>query len=144
MISGEVKNFVRDIEIRSCQTFFDLHNIIQEDLHYDNSQIASFFITNHAWEKEMEFTLFDMTDNGKILTIPMDKAVLKDYMKDKKQRFLYVFDFFNERAFFIELMDFVKELDYVEYPRITFSRGKPPQQILFETNYPLSTDFDEE
>lgn len=144
MISNEVKNFVRDIEICSGQTFFDLHRIIQEELNYDSSQIASFFITNHEWEKELELTLFDMTDNGKIPTVPMDKAILKDYIKNKNQRFLYVFDFFNERAFFFELMDFSKELVSIEYPRIIFSRGKPPQQILDELNFPLNPDLDEE
>ena len=144
MISNEVKEFVRDIEIRSCQSFFDLHKAIQDDLHYDTSQIASFFLTNHDWEKELEFTLFDMTDNGKIPTIPMDKAILKDYMKEQKQRFLYVFDFFNERAFFLELLDFSRELEFVTYPRIIFSQGNPPKQILFERNLPLNPDFDEE
>ena len=144
MISNEVKEFVRDIEIRSCQSFFDLHKVIQEDLHYDTSQIASFFLTNHHWEKELEFTLFDMTDNGEIPTIPMEKTILKDYMKEERQRFLYVFDFFNERAFFLEITDFSKELELVTYPRISFSQGNPPKQILFERNLPLNSYFDEE
>lgn len=144
MISNEVKDFVRDIEIRSCQSFYDLHIAIQEDLHYDSSQIASFFLTNHDWEKELEFTLFDMTDDGKIPTIPMDKAILRDYMKEERQRFLYVFDFFNERAFFLELMDFAKELKLISYPRISLSKGSPPKQILFERNLPLNSDVDEE
>ncbi len=144
MISNEVKNFVRDIEISSGQTFFDLHKIIQEDLHYDNTQIASFFLTNYEWEKIIEFTLFDMTDNGKIPTIPMEKAILSDHMKDKLQRILYIFDFFNERAFFIELMAEIKNPEPVEYPRIIYSRGNPPRQILFELNFPLSADPDEE
>ena len=144
MISSEVKDFVRDIEISSGQSFFDLHKAIQEDLHYDSSQIASFFLTNYEWEKELEFTLFDMTDSGKIPTIPMDKAILRDYMKDDRQRLLYVFDFFNERAFFLELLDFVKRLEFVTYPRITLSQGYPPKQILFERNLPLNPDFDEE
>ena len=142
MISNEEKDFVRDIEICSEQTFFDLHKAIQEDLQYDSSQIASFFTTNHEWEKELEFTLFDMTDDERLSTVPMEKAELKDYISPR-QRILYVFDFFNERAFFLELMDFHNELECIHYPRITISEGFPPKQILMETNYPDSTLFDE-
>ena len=142
MISNEEKDFVRDIEICSEQTFFDLHKAIQEDLHYDSSQIASFFTTNQEWEKELEFTLFDMTDDESLSTVPMEKAELKDYISPR-QRILYVFDFFNERAFFLELMDFNKELECIHYPRITNSEGFPPKQILMETIYPDSTLFDE-
>jgi len=143
MLSNEVKNFVRDIDISANQTFFELHKIIQEDLHYDSTQIASFFLTNHEWEKETEFTLFDMTDNGRIPAIPMDKAVLEDYIRDNMQRLLYVFDFFNERAFFIELIASIKDT-CGDYPRITYSLGQPPPQILFELNFPLLSDPDDE
>ncbi len=143
LLSDEVKDFVRDIEIRSDQTFYDFHRFIQDDLGYDSSQIASFFLTNNIWEKEKEFTLFDMTDDEKNTTIPMDKVFLKNYIIDHKQRLIYVFDFFNERSFFIELIDIQNEIKYSDYPAVTFSKGNPPQQILFgNNNYGAFSDFD--
>jgi hypothetical protein len=143
LLSDEVKDFVRDIEIRSDQTFFDFHRIIQDDLGYDNSQIASFFLTNSLWEKEKEFTLFDMSDGENKSLVPMDKAFLKNYILDPKQRLIYVFDFFNERTFFIELTDTQKEIKYSDYPAVTFSKGNPPQQILFgNNNIGVFSDFD--
>ena len=144
MISNEVKGFVRDIEICDIHTFYDLHMVIQKDLHYDNSQLSSFFTTNSLWEKEQEFTLFDLTDDEKVKAIPMDKAFIKDIVKSDKQRILYVFDFFNERAFFLELMDSKEETHCSGYPKISLSGGSPPPQILLETNLPESIDFNEE
>ena len=141
LLSDEVKDFVRDIEIRSNQTFFDFHRVIQNDLEYDNSQIASFFLTNQTWEKEKEFTLFDMTDEENNSLIPMDKAILKNYMLDPKQRLIYVFDFFNERTFFIELIDTHNEIRYSDYPAVTFSKGNPPQQILFGNSFGAFSDL---
>ncbi|MCB8999420.1 MAG: hypothetical protein H6540_05035 [Bacteroidales bacterium] len=131
LLSHEIKDFVRDIEIKSSQTFFDLHKAIQDDLNYDSSQIASFFLTNQNWEKEMEFILFDMSDVPNASMIAMDRARLRDYVKDPKQRLIYIFDVFNERGLFIELIDSQNELKYFDYPAVVFSKGAAPQQILF-------------
>ncbi len=131
LLSHEIKDFVRDIEITANQTFFDFHKAIQDDLNYDSSQIASFFLTNKLWEKEKEFILFDMSDVPNVSMIAMDRARLRDYIKDPKQRLIYVFDVFNERALFIELIDIQKEVRYSDYPAVVFSKGNAPQQILF-------------
>lgn len=131
LLSDEVKDFVRDIEIRSDQTFYDFHKLIQDEFGYDSSQIASFFIANKKWEKDKEFTLFDMSDEENNQTIPMDKAILKNFIHDPRQRLIYVFDVFNERSFFIELIETQKEIKYSDYPAVIFAKGNPPQQILF-------------
>ncbi len=130
LISDEVKDFVRDIEILDDQTFFDLHSIIVEDFRYDRSQLASFFLTNRDWEKLQEFTLFDMSEDGKRHTTLMDRAVLKDHITESRQRLLYVFDVFNERLIFLELIEMTNERKKVKYPQITYSKGHPPRQIM--------------
>lgn len=131
LLSHEIKDFVRDIEIKGSQTFFDFHKAIQDDLNYDSSQIASFFLTNQMWEKEKEFILFDMSDIPNNNMVAMDLARLRDYVKDPKQRLIYTFDIFNERCLFIELIDTQNELKYSDYPAVVFSKGLAPQQILF-------------
>ncbi len=130
LISDEVKDFVRDIEILSEQTFYDLHSGLVEDFHYDKSQLASFFITNRDWEKLQEFTLFDTSEDGKRHTLLMDRSVLRDYVAEPRQRMLYVFDIFNERLMFLELVDTVQAEEPGVYPRVAFSRGHPPRQTL--------------
>jgi hypothetical protein len=131
LLSHEIKDFVRDIEIRANQTFYDFHKAIQDDLNYDSSQIASFFLTDQLWEKKQEFILFDMSDLPNNTTLAMDRARLRDFIKDPKQRLIYIFDIFNERGLFIELMDTQNELKYSDYPSVVFSKGPSPQQILF-------------
>ncbi len=130
LISDEVKDFVRDIEILSEQTFYDLHSTMVEDFHYDRSQLASFFLTNGEWEKLQEFTLFDMSEDRKHHTSLMDKCTLKNYIDLPRQRMLYIFDIFNERLIFIELTETIQTPDSGHYPRITYSEGHPPRQIL--------------
>ncbi len=143
LLSNEIKDFVRDIEIQANQTFFDFHKAIQDDLNFDSSQIASFFQTNQLWEKEKEFILFDMSDVPNNSMIAMDQARMKDFVKDPKQRLIYIFDVFNERALFIELVDMQEEDRYSDYPAVVFSKGLAPQQILFG-NRDIGTIIDED
>ncbi len=133
LLSHEIKDFVRDIEIKSGQTFFDFHMAIQDDLNFDSSQIASFFLTNQLWEKEKEFILFDLSDDPNSNMVTMGRARLRDFIKDPKQRLIYIFDVFNERGLFIELVETLEEDRYSNYPSVVFSKGQSPQQIVFGT-----------
>ena len=143
LISDEVKDFVRDVELLSGQNFYDFHKLLVEDLNYDITQIASFFLTNNNWEKQREFTLFDMSEESGFSSVRMDKALLRDYIEEDKQRFLYIFDFFNERGLFIELVETGDQNNSSKYPRITFSSGNPPVQILGDSNNFGDFTFDE-
>ena len=134
IISSEVGDFVRDIEIRSDQTFYDLHVALTNNFHYDNSQLASFFISNMDWEKELEITLFDISEGTSSNIRIMDKTQLEELIHEKKQRLLYVFDYYNERLLFLELMDISQEKKGVSYPAVTQAKGSPPPQILIIDN----------
>ena len=57
IISDEDQEFYRDLVIDGTDTFLDFHHALQEDLGFDPSQLASFFITNEMWEKQQEITL---------------------------------------------------------------------------------------
>ena len=134
MISNEEDNFSRDFEIRADQTFFDLHLTIQNNLGYDKSQMASFVLTNEKWEKQEEITLFDMRDEPTEDAMIMDKINLGQVCRDLKQKLLYVYDFFSDRCFFIELVNIEEEDPGAEYPRCTRAKGKIPVQIIMEDN----------
>ena len=62
IISDEDQDFFRDLVIDGSDTFLDFHRALQENLGYDPSQLASFFITNEMWEKQQEITLIDMME----------------------------------------------------------------------------------
>ena len=136
LLSSEKDDFVRDFDVSSSQTFYDLHLAIQKDCNYDPSLIASFFICNSDWEKETEITLFELAEEPGKVTLAMDNSVLSDHITGLKQRLLYVFDIFNERAFFIEVVGIRDDDPSRSYPRCTLSEGSPPIQILLEEPIP--------
>ncbi len=124
--------FFREFEIKDNQTFFDFHNAIQEELGYDNNQMASFYLANNKWEKGLEINLFDMTDDTFTPVIIMDSTQLCELLSEEKQRLLYVFDFFSDRAFYIELLSKNPEEKNKKYPECTAGRGNPPDQLVIE------------
>lgn len=146
VLSDEDEAFVREFEFLENQNLLDFHNAIQEELEFDRSQIASFYMATDSWEKEEEFTLFDMGAGSST----MENAVLEDIIFRKNQKLLYVFDFFNDRALFIEYVGESREMDGREYPLCTNSKGLPPKQVTFggvsrkKYNNLIVTDDEEE
>jgi hypothetical protein len=127
VLSDEDESFVREFEFLDSHSLLDFHSLIQDELEFDKSQLASFFLATDNWEKEEEFTLFDMGTGSST----METAVLDDIIFRKNQKLLYVFDFFNDRSLFIEYTGEAKEIDGREYPVCTNSKGIPPKQIIF-------------
>lgn len=125
-LSGENDNFVRDIEIESDKTFFDLHNAIQNILGYSEGMLASFFLTTDCWHKGQEFTQEKMDDER----LAMQESKLEDYLEKEKQKLLYVFDYFNERALFGEFVAKAELKDGINYPICTRSEGEAPPQFI--------------
>lgn len=146
VLSDEDESFVRELEFLDSQSLLDFHNALQEELEFDRSQIASFFMATESWEKEEEFTLFDMGAGSST----MENAVLEEVIFRKNQKLLYVFDFFNDRALFVEYVGEFKEEDDKDYPVCTNAKGLPPKQVTFggvarkKYNSLVVTDDDED
>lgn len=132
MISIEDKAFLRDYDVDASNTFLDFHHFIQKNLKYDSHQLASFFLTDDHWNKGMELTLIDMENDAGPAAIPMETVKLNDLLKHKKERLLYVFDIFSDRAFFIELLDIHQPDPIKKYPLCAASIGDPPIQVEIE------------
>ena len=62
LIDSEDGEVFRDIDIQDNQTLEDLHNSIQLAFEFDNSQMASFYLSDEEWVKGDEITLFDMNE----------------------------------------------------------------------------------
>jgi hypothetical protein len=127
LLSDEDESFVREFEFLDSHTLLDFHHLIQDELEFDKSQMASFYMATDNWEKEEEFTLFDMGTGSST----MESAILEDIIFKKNQKLLYIFDFFNDRALFVEYTGEAKETDGKEYPLCTSSKGLPPKQVIF-------------
>lgn len=129
IISDEVDNFRREIQIDSEATFLELHNAILKSAGYPDDQMTSFFICDDNWEKETEITLEDMGTSSDMDSWVMDKTSLDELLEDEKQHLLYVFDPLADRVFFMELSEIItgKSLDEAV---CTKSTGEAPQHVL--------------
>jgi len=128
VFSDEDSKFYMDIEILSEQTFYDLHDLIQDELEYDRSHLASFFVASHSWKKMKEIPLIDMGNSTMEAVVTMENAKLSDYVKDAHQKFIYIIDYVNDRGFKIELEETRPESPNMYYPVCTdFGCEIPPQ-----------------
>jgi hypothetical protein len=132
IISDENQEFYRDLVIDGSDTFLDFHQCLQENLGFDPTQLASFFITTELWEKQQEITLIDMLQEPGVETLTMGEATLDEYVTEANQRMIYVFDFFSERAFFIELMEKSNQSSPRDTPFIAAEKGDAPPQLALD------------
>ena len=87
IISDEVDDFVREIQIDPEATFFDLHEAILKAANYTNDQMTSFFICDDDWEKEKEITEDQLKTLEKDIQKVTDDAVNKiDSMIAEKEK----------------------------------------------------------
>lgn len=133
IISDEVEDFLREIQIDSEATFYDLHEAILKSVKYKDDQMTSFFICDENWEKEKEITLEYMDTNSEEDCWVMKDTKLDELLEDEKQKMLYVFDPLTERVFFIELSEIITGKTLID-PICTKQKGKAPKQTI---------DFDE-
>lgn len=142
IISDEVDDFIREIQIDPEANFFDFHEAILDAAGYTHDQMTSFFICDDDWEKEKEVTLEEMDSNPEIDSWVMKETALNELIEDEKQKLIYVFDYLTERCFFIELSEIItgKEL---KAATCTKSNGIPPKQTVdFEEMIAASGNID--
>lgn len=129
LVSDEVDNFKREIDIDADARFIDLRNAICDSVGYDKSQMNSFFICEDGWEKGREITLEDMGSDASEDVYLMDETVISDFIEDEGQRMIFVFDYLTDRAFFIEMKRSTPGRTLKD-PVCTLSMGNPPEQFV--------------
>ena len=145
IISDEVDNFIREIQIDPEATFYDLHEAILKSTGYTNDQMTSFFLCDDDWEKEKEVTLEEMDDNPEMDSWVMKETAINELVEDEKQKLLYVFDYMTERCFFIELTEIITGKD-MDGAKCTVKAGNAPKQTVDFEEMAASTgslDLDE-
>ena len=144
LLSDEVDNFKREIQISSQATFLSFHKEILKATGYDSNQLYSFYVCDEDWSKQTEITLIEMDTSSEEDYYVMDSTVLEDLIEDEHQKLLYVFDQLNERVFFIELREIITGKDLKD-PVCTKSIGAAPQQMMdFDSAVnDIITDLDE-
>lgn len=139
----------RDILIKDNDNFESFYKAILKAYAFSDDQMASFYVSNHNWDKGYEISLFDMSfgeDPDVIMPGVMSTSTIRDFIQDPNQRFILVHDFIKMWIFLIELIAIEKEEP--ESPKTVLEVGNAPDEnsrsgeedIQFETE----VDEDEE
>ena len=138
ILSDEIDDFKRVIDIDSEATFLELHDAILDSVEYEKNQITSFFTCSDDWEKQQEVTLVEMESSSEYDNLVMEETKLDELLTNEKQKLLYIFDMILERAFFIELSEIItgKMLKKAE---CVLTEGFPPVQMLDDDAFIIPT-----
>jgi len=120
----------REIDVKSNQTFEDLHRAIHQSTGYNSEYPSSFYISNDQWIKGEEITYLPnqkRIDRGVPL---MSNVKLLSFIDDPHQKFYYTFNFDRPFDFHVELMKIIlDETPGVVYPAVIKSVGEAPKQF---------------
>ena len=125
IVSDEVDNFKREIQIDADATFLDLRNAICDSVGYDKTQFSSFFMCDEGWEREQEICLEDMGSDSSQDVYLMEDTPLSDFIEDEGQRLVWVFDYLTDRSFFLEMKRSVPGKHLID-PLCSISMGEAP------------------
>lgn len=141
---------VREIDIKSTQTFEDLHKAVHRSTGYSAEKSSSFFVSTDNWIKGDEIAYLPnqrKIDRGVAL---MENSKLSRFIDDPHQKFYYIYNFDRPFDFHVELIKIILTTDpNIEYPYLVKSTGEAPK-IIEKDNFgtiavssnPVSTEFD--
>ncbi|MFD0939465.1 IS1096 element passenger TnpR family protein [Pedobacter boryungensis] len=142
-------DIVREIDIKTTQTFEDLHRAIHRSTGYNADKSSSFYVSTDNWIKGDEIALLPnerKINNGVTL---MENAKLSSFIEDPHQKFYYIYNFERPFDFHVELIKIILENDpNIEYPFLVKSIGEAPKIIeknaggFAVSSAAASTDFD--
>lgn len=141
---------VREIDIKSNQTFEDLHKAVHRSTGYSAEKSSSFFVSTDNWIKGDEIAYLPnqrKVDRGVAL---MENAKLSSFIEDPHQKFYYIYNFDRPFDFHVELIRIILETDpNIEYPFLVKSTGEAPKIIdtssfgaVAVSSNPVSNEFD--
>lgn len=166
--TDENPDFVLDAEIRSDQTFLDLHEFLINTLKLNDKELASFYVADENWEKFEEITLIDMSgeednrvdeDDDLHTIFLMSSTPINKFISGANQYLIYEYDFLQLHTFMIECLGVKQADNRSNYPRVAQQKGslkvvnkvmveKDPEKLreslLNEFNSMVKGDMDED
>ena len=100
LVSDEVSNFSREIEIDANSSFLQLRNAILDSVDYTKDDIDSFFLCDDEWQRQEEITLEDMGSSSDQDIWIMEDTPLNELIEEEGQKLVFVFNYLTERSFF--------------------------------------------
>lgn len=149
--SEDKTEIFRDILIADGNDFESFYRAILSAYDFSQDQMASFYMSNHNWDKGHEISLFDMSfgeDDSQILPGVMHNSIIREFIQDPNQRIILVHDFMRMWIFLIELIGIEEKMP--ETPEIVLSVGESPNEnskmgddLQFETENEQDDEYDE-
>ncbi|MCO4814891.1 MAG: hypothetical protein KC454_09265 [Flavobacteriales bacterium] len=155
LLDSKNKNEIfRDILISDSDNFESFYRAILKAYAFSEEQMASFYMSNHNWDKGFEISLFDMTfgeSEDQILPAVMNTSIIREYIQDPDQKMILVHDFLRMWMFLVELIGVESETP--EIPKMVLSIGDAPSEdsksqgdseLQFETESEMGDDEEDE
>ncbi|WP_299395499.1 hypothetical protein [uncultured Gelidibacter sp.] len=131
----------RDIEIRETDTLEDLHNSITQAFGFDGIEMASFYISDDAWNQGEEISMFDISEGYDEVRL-MGETTINDVVHEMQTKLIYVYDFLSMWTFFVELAEIVEEAEGTDYPNLMYVHGQIPSEAPLKT-FEADKEFDD-
>jgi hypothetical protein len=130
----------RDIEIETDASFEKMHEAILDAFDFEPGEMASFYMSNEAWEKGLEIPLMDMAGDA---ALSMKSTTLAEMVNKPSDKVLYIYDFMRMWIFYVELMEVKKDQPSTIYPRVALVYGDAPSQDSKEMDL-FGSEFSED
>ncbi len=117
----------REIDIKSNQTFKDLHFFFLQNVGYDPEKASSFYVSNDQWIKNEELAYLPIqrkVDQGVAL---LENSKLFKFIDDPHQKFYYIYNFEKPLEFHVELIKILDNNPALELPSLFKSVGEAPR-----------------
>lgn len=127
--SVEEEEVFRDIAINDDLTLEQFYMAILDAFGFPNDQMASFFVSDHEWNKGEEISLMDMSFGADDQETPvqMSNIMIREKIQAPNQRLILVHDFLNMFIFLIELQEILDE--EVKDAELIMSVGEVPKSL---------------
>jgi hypothetical protein len=126
--SKENQEVFRDILIKDTDNFESFYNSIIHSFDLSGKEMASFYVSNDNWDKGQEISLLDLHFGDEVAESSpiMKNSIIKDYIEEPDQKFIFIYDFLNMWIFLVELIGY--ENNEPDIPELILSIGEPPTE----------------
>lgn len=118
------EDVIRTLVVNSALNLETLHFTIAKAFGFDGKEMASFYRTDEEWNQGEEIPLFDMAEAGQ--GVSMSSCVLGDTLPQKNDKLIYVYDFLNLWAFYVEIIEITNET--IPESKVVLSVGEVPEK----------------
>ncbi len=129
------KSFLREYELKSDMTLFDLHDYLCFDLGFAPDQVALFHVKDGHGKRVKKYGIFDF-GHGAIDNVTLEKLSINN-----ECQLDYLYNQNSTKILNLELItDGEEEITRTTYPRLILERGGNPSQ--FSDDYEEIMDVD--